>query len=312
MGAEQVREGFMPGSIPIELVTLKGQIAVRWVDAANADFTRPFLKDTINRQIDRGCKQTLTLATELAQLPRRQPPSAFIFHMSRCGSTLASRMLSAVERFHVVSEPGCISDALSLESIDERAREVLVHELINALVPEAKACFFKLTSWNLFHLALFRKLYPHTPWLFIYRDPVEVLASHARAPAAWRRRSHLVGTCNELGVQIEEESGPIETVAQILACLCTHAAQNYDPSSSLLLNYDELPVAMYKKVATFLELDLLETEASDMHAVSLHHSKDLGRSWVGGQSGFSDLTKIQLISKKYLEFGYEQLQVERC
>jgi hypothetical protein len=303
------------GGIPVELLAIKGQIAVRWVDATDADFTLPFLKDTINRQMSLGRKQALTLADELEQCPARQVPSAFIFHMSRCGSTLASRMLATVDRFHVVSEPACISDALSLEAIDQHRRETLLSGLINALAPEKRsatqAYFLKLTSWNIFHLALFRKLYPSTPWIFIYRNPEDVLASHARAPAAWRRKEHLIRRCSGFGVRINEATSSIEKTAQILACVCSDALQNYDPASSLLLNYEELPAAMYEKVAKFLQLELCDSEIRDMHAVSLHHAKDISRLWRGERPTTFDPTENQLISKKYLAQLYEQLQLKK-
>ncbi|KAL7571648.1 hypothetical protein ACA910_011181 [Epithemia clementina (nom. ined.)] len=44
--------------------------------------------------------------------------------------------------------------------------------------PHKRRVFFKVQSIGTLQLALFRAAFPHTPWMFVYRDPVEVLMSH--------------------------------------------------------------------------------------------------------------------------------------
>jgi hypothetical protein len=40
--------------------------------------------------------------------------------------------------------------------------------------------FLKLDCWHVRDLPLFRRAFPDTPWVFLYREPVEVLVSHLR------------------------------------------------------------------------------------------------------------------------------------
>ncbi|MXR28952.1 sulfotransferase family protein, partial [Pseudomonas sp. PICF6] len=40
----------------------------------------------------------------------------------------------------------------------------------------------KLDAWNIGELALLRECFPDTPWLFVYRDPLEIAVSHWRRP----------------------------------------------------------------------------------------------------------------------------------
>ena len=40
----------------------------------------------------------------------------------------------------------------------------------------------KLDAWNIGELPLLRECFPDTPWLFLYRDPLEIAVSHLRRP----------------------------------------------------------------------------------------------------------------------------------
>ena len=44
--------------------------------------------------------------------------------------------------------------------------------------------FIKLDSWHTLALPLFRRAFPSVPWVFLYRDPVEVLVSQMRQRGA--------------------------------------------------------------------------------------------------------------------------------
>jgi len=77
----------------------------------------------------------------------------FIFHMSRCGSTLFTQMLTGSNKFFVLSEPTIINAVLdpALE-IDQDTRNKLLKASINALnfcAPViSKRTIIKFRSWN--------------------------------------------------------------------------------------------------------------------------------------------------------------------
>ena len=112
-------------------------------------------------------------------------PSAFIFHASRCGSTLISQMLAQLDNHIVISEPPPL-DALLRSDLPP-----------SNVVPPSKGCcppmdsvgsvseqrlVIKLDAWNIGELPLLRECFPETPWLFLYRDPLEIAVSHLRRP----------------------------------------------------------------------------------------------------------------------------------
>eukprot|EP00052_Salpingoeca_macrocollata_P020455 m.171858 g.171858 ORF g.171858 m.171858 type:complete len:702 (-) comp21272_c0_seq4:21-2126(-) len=125
---------------------------------------------------------TLPVST-LEKMPETAALHGLIFHQSRCGSTLAANMLAADAENLVYSEshapvaavlrcPAC--------SDDHRIRvlRAVVHAMGNSLAHQRM--FLKLQSKNSPHIALFRKAFPHTPWIFIMRKPAQIFASHKR------------------------------------------------------------------------------------------------------------------------------------
>jgi hypothetical protein len=48
--------------------------------------------------------------------------------------------------------------------------------------PKQMRYLIKLDSWHIRDLAFFRTVLPDVPWIFVYRDPLEVLVSQLRSP----------------------------------------------------------------------------------------------------------------------------------
>src|SRR4029077_6493953 len=117
-------------------------------------------------------------------------PSGFIFHMSRCGSTLVSQMLAALPSNIVVSEASPIDTVVQAGrwrrdlSEDRQARWLppIIGALGQKRTGSEQHYFIKLDCWHTLALPLFRRAFPAVPWVFLYRDPVEVLASQVSQP----------------------------------------------------------------------------------------------------------------------------------
>jgi hypothetical protein len=80
-------------------------------------FTDPFFAQTINPCVRHPADafRHQTPLENLGEIVASQPgcrPTGFIFHMSRCGSTLLSQMLAAALENIVLSEAGPIDDIL--------------------------------------------------------------------------------------------------------------------------------------------------------------------------------------------------------
>jgi len=121
---------------------------------------------------------------------------AFIFHISRCGSTLLSNSARAAGRPLVLSEPSVISHLLGADVNPglrgvEFATEELICGVINAYSRLAESSnsqlVIKFTSWNILFLPLLRTLFPRSRVAIVVRDPLEVAVSCINAPPGWAK-----------------------------------------------------------------------------------------------------------------------------
>lgn len=97
-------------------------------------------------------------------------------------------------------------------------------------------------------LPLFERAFPATPWLFLYRDPVEVLVSHIRQRGSQMvpelTPAQLYGLDDFNGVPDEDYC------ARVLAAICRAAAGHLGDGKSLgiAVNYRELPDAVQSRI----------------------------------------------------------------
>jgi len=182
------------GAVPARLVFDGDGPQVEWLAHDGARFAEPFFEDTLLRLRRRpeNARERLvrTPASALREVPAGLAPAAFIFHVSRCGSTLAAQMLASLPRNLVASEPPIIDEILRLNQRDSTAtddeRIALLRGVVRALAqpPAARVerFFVKLDCWHILSLDVFRRAFPGVPLLFVYRPPIDVLVSLMRRP----------------------------------------------------------------------------------------------------------------------------------
>jgi hypothetical protein len=113
-------------------------------------------------------------------------PAALVFHMSHCGSTLVAQMVKAMAQTVVISESALIDDVVWVDRrvrIEPSAQADLLRAAAAALVPGQRtnaALVLKLHATHALRLPLFARAFPGVPWIFVHRDPVEVLVAQAR------------------------------------------------------------------------------------------------------------------------------------
>jgi hypothetical protein len=110
-------------------------------------------------------------------------PAGFIFHLSRCGSTLVSGCLSELDSTCVFSESPLLTELLLDKNLSVIEQQCLLGTFINlqaAAFPDRPNMIIKWNAWDIFQWELIRGLYPQVPVIFLVRDPVEILASHQR------------------------------------------------------------------------------------------------------------------------------------
>lgn len=164
--------------------------------------TEPFFESTLQRAMREPFRVLFRREVGLdaleAQLASMDlvPPTGFILHMSRCGSTLISQMLAASPRNVVISEGWAIDSLLHCIAgsgvSGDRARcwmrtviRSLGQQFGGGVAGAGSRYFVKFDAWHTLALPLVRGAFPDIPWIFVYRDPVEVMVSQMRRPASW-------------------------------------------------------------------------------------------------------------------------------
>ena len=164
-----------------------------WAWFGDAPLSDPFYEGTVRRVASRPFSLMFLTRTSLSALVAGHEedealvPDGFVFHLSRCGSTLAGRMLAAVPGHVVVSEAEPIDAVVQWAAVSGRPLDEQVAALraVVAAVGRGRGAhgrryFVKLDSWHSRALPLFRAAFPDVPWVFLYREPLEVMASQLR------------------------------------------------------------------------------------------------------------------------------------
>ncbi|MBK5919864.1 hypothetical protein CCR80_02280 [Rhodothalassium salexigens] len=116
-------------------------------------------------------------------------PQGLILHVSRCGSTLLSKALARLDDTVMITQGGPLQrgfwaaqcddwrdDLLSDPATPARLR-TLVRLMTRRRRGHERRAFVKFISWNVMVRDTIERAWAGTPTLFLYRDPVEVIAS---------------------------------------------------------------------------------------------------------------------------------------
>jgi hypothetical protein len=182
-------------------------------------------------------------------------PAGLIFHMSRCGSTLVSRMLAALPENVVLSEPDPLDQVLRARSRAPDLTDAQLVALLGGMTAalgrrrhaQERDLFIKLEGWHMLQFPLIRRAFPDVPWIFLYRDPLEVMASIELL----RPRQMLPGGVDAglLGLDPASAFGlPVGVYgARVLERICA-AALAHCADGGRLIEYRQLPGAVFDDV----------------------------------------------------------------
>ncbi len=185
------------GIIP---VAITAEYRVIWLDVGDYPYREwKFRYATRNLIEQRGLGNCFTtdiqlLAKKELTLDDHQDPAGFVFHMSKCGSTLVAKVLDQPDTQMIIKEPTPLHENLWQYLTDNWQDPVaptednlrLIRNLIQILgrnrLPNQKSYFVRFRSWNIAFVEIIQQAFPDTPCLFIYRDPVKVMASILNKP----------------------------------------------------------------------------------------------------------------------------------
>jgi hypothetical protein len=176
--------------IPIKLLDEPNNDFCRWLYIGNKNFTEPFFDETIsvcrslpeNGHLKRSVS-SIDILPEWANNIDAIKPTAFIFHVSRCGSTLIAQLLGMQPQNIVLSEVPFFDDLLRYGFKTKTMKNVLL-QLEAAITfygakrsDDYENLFIKSDSWHVHFYEALRVLYPTVPIFLLYRRPDEVLRS---------------------------------------------------------------------------------------------------------------------------------------
>lgn len=286
MSASPDLKGWVPVSARVEGDQL-------WADLCLLEdrrFIEPFFEDTITRCMYEPFHAVFRRRVDaegLAGWLRSNPPlpvAGFIFHMSRCGSTLVSQLLAASAAHRVMSEAGPIDVALrggTPGSVDDATRVAWLRAMVGMLGQAgslgAARLFVKFDSWHASLLPLIQRAFPSVPWILMIRDPVEVIVSHLRRPGAQMVPGMVGYTPPGVDPQSAWALPRAEYCARMLGALCEAAEaalEGAHPGLARVVDYASLPEVLDPVVWPHFGLRPDAAWRAAMAEVSSRHAKE--------------------------------------
>jgi hypothetical protein len=272
------------GWLPTRSAPAAAAPAFDWLWFGSRKLTQPFFEDEIRRAAALPLNWLLRIRTGLAELVSGAEGQAFlplqglVFHMSRCGSTLAAQMLGAVPGHAVSSEPEpldavlrwCAESGASLEQASAAVR-AMVAALGRDRGHGGVLHFIKMEVWHTAFLPLLRQAFPQVNWIYLHREPVEVLVSVRDMPS-----HHVVPMVIPAGYfglaelpELPYEEFPAFVLAQFAGAVPAH----WHLGGGLVLDYPQIRAAMPTTVAAHFGLELDEAECAAMRAAGTRDAK---------------------------------------
>ena len=192
--------------------------------------------------------------------PTTLPLSGVVFHETRCGSTLVANLLAGSSDTHrVYSESGPPLAALQLcegtQHCNNAAQDAVLRDVIYLMSrshnPKEQHVFFKFQSVGVRSIHVFTRVFRTTPWIFVYRDTIEILMSHLKSKdqekaVCLRSRSHPHALLRQVvGHRDVDSLSAVEFCAAHLASLCEAAIQE---ASGMFIPYSSLPDRIWELV----------------------------------------------------------------
>jgi len=315
----------LKGWLPVDAVVVEGRPGLLWMEMSGIELTEPFFQQTVERARRENCPERFTEFDVLLELEKQLEsvsPTGFIFHSSRCGSTLVANACRAVSGSIVLSEANAIDKLIArfITDADNPIKESLysvflrgvVHALAQQRSGNEKYLFIKFACCSFAQIKRIQRIWPNVPWLFLYRDPVETIVSNMRDVPPWlidddrRVLSSIIGDTSEMSLE--------ELCARTIGSLYS-AAYNLANGNSMLLNYRQLSVPVIANVLNFFNVSLSNEELETITRTSGVYSKEASgtRAFVADtgtkQRLASDL--VREMSERWASEPYRLLEQHR-
>ena len=320
----------LKGWMPVDAVVVEGRPGLCWMEMGGVSLSEPFFQQTVERAKADNRRELFTEFEVLLQLEKQVdsvPPTGFIFHSSRCGSTLVANACRSISNSIVLSEANAIDKLIarfitdSDNPIKESLYSVLLRGVVHALAQRRTGTeqhlFIKFACCSFAQLERIKRIWPNVPWVFLYRDPIETIVSNIRDVPPW-----LVDDDRRVLASITGGS-PAALTAMSLEELCARTigslyttAYNLANDNSRLLNYQQLSVPEIAGVLNFFNVSVSAEELEKIGRTSGVYSKEASgtRAFVADadtkQKLASDL--VREMSERWAGEPYRLLEKRRA
>ena len=257
--------------IPYKITVRDGEAYSDWFDLGDQRLIEPFFEDTLSTRRQVVVPKSLRPVSLLDILPEwgnamdSIAPTAFIFHVSRCGSTLVSQLLSMDESNICLSEVPFFDELLRLpyklpgiplSSIDKYLYSAIqMHG--QRRTGEEQHLFIKTDCWHIFFYERLRKLYPGIPFILLYRSPDEVLRSQQKRKGIQAVpgiiEPQVMGLTDDDTITADLDLYFSKVMEKIFAAFYTIAKKD---DNVLLANYNEGIMTMMEKITAFFNIQI--------------------------------------------------------
>jgi len=276
------------GFLPVDAVVVDGRPGLQWMDMSGVNLAEPFFQQTVERLRADGRRELFTEFDVLLELEKQLDsvqPTGFIFHSSRCGSTLVANACRAIKNSIVLSEANAIDKLIarfitdpgdvktSLYSVFLRG---VVHALAQRRTGNEEHLFIKFGCCSFGQIQQIKCIWPNVPWLFLYRDPVETIVSNLKDVPPWlldddrRVLASIVGKSPDEVAEMSLEQLCARTIGSLFS-----TAHRLTNDGQLLLNYKQLSVPVISSVLRFFKVSPSATELETIEHGSQIYSKEV-------------------------------------
>jgi hypothetical protein len=286
-------------------VRAAGEPVVDWA-VVGEPLTDPFFEQTADRAMRHPFNRVFARTTPLGVLQQLGSdelplaPDGFVFHMSRCGSTLVAQMLAALPASIVVSEAQPLDAIVGLYRAGRLSEDDAVLTLRGALCALGRPrlgerrLFVKFHASHILELPLFVRAFPEVPWVFLFREPRAVLTSQAQTLGA-----ETFG--GETGVVPDEE-----VAARAVAGYCEAALRHARIGRSSFVEYGRLPNAVVDEIVPFFGVRLDDGDRERLHLAARRDTKRPGEFAARERPGPSP--RIDELAARLLDPAYEAMR----
>ena len=278
------------GWLPVDAVVVNARPGLWWMDMSGMSLAEPFFQQTVERVRTENQREELftefDVLLRLEKLFESVQPTGFIFHSSRCGSTLLANACRAVDGSIVLSEANAIDKLVARfftdapeGSVKESLYSVFLRGAMHALgqrrLGNEQHLFVKFAACSFAQIHHVRRIWPRVPWVFLYRDPIETIVSNLADVPPWLLDPDRRILASIIGV------APGEVASMKLEELCARTigslyslAESVANDNCLLLNYSQLSVPVISNVLRFFNVVPTTEDMETIERGSGNYSKE--------------------------------------